>query len=215
MNLGLNLCKLSRMIKVFIIEDHPIVIDGIKTLVNDSGIAEFIGFAKTAAESLKLLTSTSADVILLDINLPDMSGIELCKIIHSKYPQLKILALTTFLQRDFVDKMLENGAMGYVLKNAPGEEIIDGICTVAEGGKFICEAVNLLIKKQDNDTMFLSRREIQILSLIAAGDTTKEIADKLFISVFTVETHRKNLLTKLNARNMVSLIKIAMDYKYI
>ncbi len=203
------------MIKVFIIEDHPIVIDGIKTLVNDSGIAEFIGFAKTAAESLKLLTSTSADVILLDINLPDMSGIELCKIIHSKYPQLKILALTTFLQRDFVDKMLENGAMGYVLKNAPGEEIIDGICTVAEGGKFICEAVNLLIKKQDNDTMFLSRREIQILSLIAAGDTTKEIADKLFISVFTVETHRKNLLTKLNARNMVSLIKIAMDYKYI
>ena len=203
------------MIKVFIIEDHPIVIDGIKTLVNDSGIAEFIGFAKTAAESLKLLTSTSADVILLDINLPDMSGIELCKIIHSKYPQLKILALTTFLQRDFVDKMLENGAMGYVLKNAPGEEIIDGICTVAEGGKFICEAVNLLIKKQDNDTMFLSRREIQILSLIAAGDTTKEIADKLFISVFTVETHRKNLLTKLNARNMVSLINIAMDYKYI
>ncbi|MEI6755291.1 MAG: response regulator transcription factor [Paludibacter sp.] len=203
------------MIKVFIIEDHPIVIDGIKALVNDSGVAELIGFAKTASESLKLLTSTAADVILLDINLPDMSGIELCKIIHSKYPQLKILTLTTFLQRDFVDKMLENGAMGYVLKNAPGEEIIDGICTVAEGGKFICEAVNLLIKKQDNDTMFLSRREIQILSLIAAGDTTKEIADKLFISVFTVETHRKNLLTKLNARNMVSLIKIAMDYKYI
>ena len=104
---------------------------------------------------------------------------------------------------------------GYVLKNAPGEEIIDGICTVFENKKFICDAVHQLIKKQDNNSLFLSRREIQILSHIAAGDTTREIADKLFISVFTVETHRKNLLTKLNARNMVSLIKIAMDYKYI
>lgn len=203
------------MIKVFIIEDHPIVIDGIKSLVNNSGVAELTGFAKTATEALKLLPTCEAEVVLLDINLPDMSGIELCKIIHSKFADLKILALTTFLQRDFVDKMLENGAMGYLLKNAPSEEIIEGICTVAEGEKYVCDAVTQLINKQNHDTMFLSRREIQILSLIAAGDTTKEIADKLFISVFTVETHRKNLLTKLNARNMVSLIKIAMDYKYI
>jgi len=203
------------MIKVFIIEDHPVVIDGIKSLLKGSGVAEVIGFANSASDAQKILPSMYADIILLDINLPDMSGIELCKIIRSKFPEMKILALTTFLQRDFVDKMLENGAMGYLLKNAPSEEIIEGICTVAEGEKYVCDAVTQLINKQNHDTMFLSRREIQILSLIAAGDTTKEIADKLFISVFTVETHRKNLLTKLNARNMVSLIKIAMDYKYI
>jgi DNA-binding NarL/FixJ family response regulator len=203
------------MISVYIIEDHPIVIDGIRTLIQDSGFASFAGSAQSAAEALKNLPSIEAEVVLLDINLPDMSGTELCKILRSKFPELKILALTTYLQRDFVDKMLENGALGYVLKNAPASEILEGINAVASGEKYLCEEVTKLIRKQDSDTLFLSRREIQVLSLIAEGYTTKEIADKLFISTLTVETHRKNLLTKLNARNMVSLIKIAMDYKYI
>lgn len=203
------------MIRVYIIEDHPIVIDGLKSLFSDSGIAILVGYAQNAADALKQLPFFEIDVILLDINLPDMSGTDLCKTIRINHPHLRILALTTYLHRDFVEKMLENGAMGYVLKNAPATEILEGIASVAAGKKFICEEVSKLIKKQDNDTLFLSRREIQVLSLIAEGFTTKEIADKLFISVLTVETHRKNLLTKLNARNMVSLIKIAIDYKYI
>jgi DNA-binding NarL/FixJ family response regulator len=203
------------MISVFIIEDHPIVIDGIRTLIQDSGFATFAGSAQSAAEALKNLPTIQAEVVLLDINLPDMSGTELCKILRSKFPHLKILSLTTYLQRDFVDKMMENGALGYVLKNAPASEILEGISSVAAGEKYLCEEVTKLIRKQDSDTLFLSRREIQVLSLIAEGFTTKEIADKLFISTLTVETHRKNLLTKLNARNMVSLIKIAMEYKDI
>jgi DNA-binding NarL/FixJ family response regulator len=203
------------MISVFIIEDHPIVIDGIKTLLDQSGFATLTGSAQSASEALKKLPLVEVDVVLLDINLPDMSGKELCVILKKQYPAMKILALTTYLQRDFVDKMLENGALGYVLKNAPASEILEGISTVSAGEKYLCDEVSKLIRKQDSDTLFLSRREIQILSLIAEGYTTKEIADKLFISVLTVETHRKNLLTKLNARNMVSLIKIAMEYKYI
>lgn len=203
------------MISVYIIEDHPIVIDGIKTLIQDSGFATFAGSAQSAALALKNLPTTQAEVVLLDINLPDMSGTELCKILRTKFPHLKILALTTYLQRDFVEKMMENGALGYVLKNAPATEILEGISSVASGEKYLCEEVTKLISKQNSDTLFLSRREIQVLSLIAEGFTTREIADKLFISALTVETHRKNLLTKLNARNMVSLIKIAMEFKYI
>jgi len=203
------------MITVFIIDDHPIVTDGVKGLIDSSEVALFIGAAQSANEALAFLKKNTPDVILLDINLPDMSGIELCKLIKKSYPKINILALTTFLQRDFVDKMLENGALGYLLKNAPSDEIIEGICKVANGEKYICNAVTKLIENQTNDNIFLSRREIQILSLIAAGDSTKEIAEKLFISIFTVETHRKNLLTKLNARNMVSLIKIAIEFKYI
>jgi len=203
------------MINVYIIEDHPIVIDGLKILINDSGFAVYAGSAQNAADALKMLPKVQADVILLDINLPDMSGTDLCRIIRSKYPHFRILALTTYLQRDFVEKMLENGAMGYVLKNAPPVEILEGIEAVAAGEKYICEEVSKLINKQNNDTIFLSRREIEVLSLIAEGFTTKEIADKLFISALTVETHRKNLLTKLNAKNMVSLIKTAMEFKYI
>lgn len=203
------------MITVFIIEDHPIVIDGIKTLLENSGIATLTGAAQSAAEAMKKLQKVSADVALLDINLPDMSGKELCLKLRKHYPEMKILALTTYLQRDFVDKMLENGAMGYVLKNASASEILEGIAAVAAGEQYLCDEVSKLISKQDSETLFLSRREIQVLSLIAEGFTTKEIADKLFISFLTVETHRKNLLTKLNARNMVSLIKTAMDFKYI
>lgn len=203
------------MITIFIIEDHPIVIDGIKTLLENSGFAILIGSAQSASEALKKLPFVKADIVLLDINLPDMSGRELCLVLREKHPEMKILALTTYLQRDFVDKMIENGAQGYVLKNAPASEILEGIAAVAAGEKYLCDEVSKLIHKQDNETLFLSRREIQVLSLIAEGLTTKEIADKLFISVLTVETHRKNLLTKLNARNMVSLIKKAVDYKYI
>lgn len=203
------------MISVFIVEDHPIVVDGIKTLIQDSDFAVFAGSATTAAQALKLLGNVNADVVLLDINLPDMSGIELCKHIRNKFPVMKILALTTYLQRDFVDKMLSNGALGYILKNSVPGEILEGIRTVAAGEKYLSNDVTKLVEKQDSETLFLSRREIQILSLIAEGYTTKEIAGKLFISVLTVETHRKNLLTKLNARNMASLIRIAAEFKYI
>jgi DNA-binding NarL/FixJ family response regulator len=203
------------MISVFIIEDHPIVIDGIRTLIQDYGYTSFAGFATSASSALKTLEQVEADVVLIDINLPDMNGTELCKIINKKFPQLKILALTTYLQRDYVDKMMDNGAMGYLLKNAPASEILEGIVSVASGEKYLSDDVARLVSKQDSNTLFLSRREIQILSLIAEGYISKEIADKLFISVLTVETHRKNLLTKLNARNMVSLIRIATEFRYI
>jgi len=203
------------MVNILIVEDHPIVIEGLKTTLEDSGIACLSGTAQNGKECLAFLHNQTPDVILLDINLPDISGIDLCKTIKTKYPEIKVLALTTFMQRDHVNRMMENGASGYILKNSPSEEIIEGIQTVMEGKTFICEELDKLMKKQVQDKMFLSRRESEILRLIAEGFTSQEVSEKLFLSVLTIETHRKNLLTKLNARNMVSLIKIAIDNKLI
>jgi DNA-binding NarL/FixJ family response regulator len=203
------------MVNILIVEDHPIVIEGLKKTLEDSAIACLSGIAQNGKECLAFLRNQTPDVILLDINLPDISGIDLCKTIKSKYPEIKVLALTTYMQRDHVNRMMENGASGYILKNSPSEEIIEGVQTVMEGKTFICEELDKLMKKQVQDKMFLSRRESEILRLIAEGFTSQEVSEKLFLSVLTIETHRKNLLTKLNARNMVSLIKIAIDNKLI
>lgn len=203
------------MFKVLIIEDHPIVIEGLKKTLIDSGIASVTGAEQNGQNALNFLKNNMPDVILLDINLPDINGIDLCKTIKYNYPKAKILALTTFMQRDHVNRMMENGASGYVLKNASSEEIVEGIEAVMEGRIYICEEMEKIMKKQTQDKMYLSRREGEILRLIAEGFTSQEISEKLFLSLLTIETHRKNLLAKLNARNMVSLIKIAIDNKLI
>jgi DNA-binding NarL/FixJ family response regulator len=203
------------MIKILIVEDHPIVISGLLKLFEESSEISVIGTAQSGKACMDFLRLIQPDVILLDINLPDANGVDLCKSISTSYPNIKVLALTTFMQRDYVNKMMKSGASGYVLKNSPGEEIIEGVVTIMKGKSFFCEEVTRMLKKQEKDNMFLSNRETEILSLIAEGMTTQEISDQLFLSVYTVETHRKNLLTKLNAKNMVSLIKIAVDNKLI
>jgi DNA-binding NarL/FixJ family response regulator len=169
------------------------------------------GVAGTAKECLRLLRYLTPDVLLLDINLPDISGIELCKIIVDGYPSQKVIALTTYNERVFIQQMLDNGAYGYVLKNASSEEIMEGVTEVSKGNRYLChEAENILKKTQENELM-ITRRECSVLKLLAEGFTNLEIADKLFISPLTVDSHRKNLIVKLQARNTASLIKIASD----
>ncbi len=203
------------MIQILIVEDHPIVINGLLKLFETSSEMKVIGAVQSGKECMHFLETQQADVVLLDINLPDANGVDICKLVKTAFPQIKVLALTTFMQRDYVNKMIKSGASGYVLKNAQADEITEGITRVMEGEIFLCEEITRMMKKQERDNMFLSNRETEVLSLIAEGMTTQEISDKLFLSVFTIETHRKNLLTKLNARNMVSLIKIATDNKLI
>jgi DNA-binding NarL/FixJ family response regulator len=198
-------------ISLIIVEDHPVVVDGLQTLFNSAGNYFVEGVAGTGKECLKLLQIISPDVLLLDINLPDISGINLCKLILQRYPEQRILALTTYAERVFIQQMLDNGAYGYVLKNASSEEILEGVNEVHEGNKYLCqEAGNLLKKTQENELM-ITRRESSVLKLLAEGFTNIEIADKLFISPLTVDSHRKNLIIKLQARNTASLIKIASD----
>lgn len=198
-------------ISLIIVEDHPVVVEGLQILFNSSGNYKVEGIAGNGKECLQLLEYLSPDVLLLDINLPDISGIDLCKIIIGKYPSQKVMALTTYSERVFIQQMLDNGAYGYVLKNASSDEIMEGVDEVHSGNKYLSsEAENLLKKIEENEFM-ITRRESSVLKLLAEGFTNIEIAEKLFISPLTVDSHRKNLIIKLQARNTASLIKIASD----
>jgi len=199
------------MIKILIVDDHPVVAEGLRKLIQDSKIAEVIGVAGSGKACMDFLKWEKPDIIFLDINLPDASGLDLCKTIKEKNPAQKILALTTFNERSVVLKMMENGADGYILKNSESDEILEAIKEINAGNKFLAVEVEAILKKKTDGGMILTRREKEVLNLIADGLTNQEIAEKLFISPLTVDSHRKNLITKLSARNTASLIKLAVE----
>jgi DNA-binding NarL/FixJ family response regulator len=202
------------MIKVFIVEDHAMVIEGIRVMLQNEKDFAVTGTAGTAAECLNYFSQHTADVILMDINLPDMSGVELCKIIKSKYKQTMILALSTFNQGIYMNKIMENGASGYLLKNITKKELTDAITTVNSGGVYFSFEAGKIYKttlEKNSHLPVLTKREREIAKLIAEGLTNPEISIRLFISVDTVDTHRKNLYTKLNIKNTASLIRYAIE----
>lgn len=203
-------------IKVFIVDDHYMVIEGIRSLLQYADSVEWMGHATNADSCMAFLKQQLPDVILMDINLPDKSGIDLCKEVKEQYPSIFIVGLSTFNQQSFIQKMIDNGASGYVLKNATQKELLDAIETVGKGKTYLSdEAASSLKKDETSETPVLTRREKEVLGLIAEGSTNVEIAARLFISASTVDTHRKNLLAKLNAKNTASLVKIAMQHQLI
>ena len=204
-------------IKLFIVDDHYMVIEGIHSLLQHETNIDWMGHAGNAASCLAFLQQQTPDIILLDINLPDMSGIDLCRVVKEKYPGIYILGLSTFNQQSFIEKMISNGASGYVIKNATQVELMDAIRTVYSGKQFFSFDAAMALRKPDtqNKIPVVTRREIEVLDLIASGMTNIEIAQKLFISPTTVDTHRKNLLAKLEAKNTASLVRIAMELKII
>lgn len=203
-------------VKLFIVDDHYMVIEGIRSLLqNDPGI-EWTGHATHAESCLAFLQREQPDLILMDISLPGKSGIELCREVKLKYPRIRVLGLSTFHQRSYVEKMLENGASGYLLKNAGKEELLKGIFTAMERKVYLShEAVEALRDKTGEQPVVLTRREKEVLELIAAGFTNPEISEKLFISCTTVETHRKNLFQKFGVKNVASLINKASKSGFI
>jgi DNA-binding NarL/FixJ family response regulator len=202
--------------KVFIVDDHYMVIEGIRSLLQNEKDIEWTGHASNAASCLAFLQQQQPDVILMDINLPDKSGIDLCKEVREKYPAVFVIGLSTFNQQSFIQKMMGNGASGYVLKNATQEELMEAIAAVSAGKTFLSDEVaQSLRKNNEGEIPVLTRREKEVLELIADGLTNNEIAQKLFISVTTVDTHRKNLLAKFDARNIASLIKAAMQMQLL
>ncbi|OQY96872.1 MAG: DNA-binding response regulator [Sphingobacteriales bacterium UTBCD1] len=191
---------------IFIVDDHYMVIEGIRSLLqNEKGI-EWMGHATNAASCLGFLKNQQSDIILMDINLPDMSGIDLCKEVRQKYPSVFVLGLSTFNQQAIIRNMIDNGASGYVLKNADKEELLEAIAAVQQGKTFLSHEANLSLRDKEDKMPPISRREKEVLLLIADGLTNNEIAGKLFISVPTVNTHRKSLLEKLDAKNTAILI---------
>jgi DNA-binding NarL/FixJ family response regulator len=202
------------MISVFIVDDHPVVVQGIQSLlVNEEGIY-WAGHALTAAACSAWCDKNDVDVILMDINLPDKSGIELCSEIKTKKPKIHVLALSTLNQPSYIRKMIESGASGYILKNADKEELLTAIKNVAKGETHLCmEALEVVKHTYNGETgkPILTRREKEILTLIADGLTNAEMAKKLFVSQWTVDSHRKSIMTKLNTKNTAMLIKYAND----
>lgn len=201
--------------KVFIVDDHYMVIEGIRSLLQHEKTVDLIGYAMTAASCLAFLKNNQPDVILMDINLPDMDGIELCRKVKESHPSIFILGLSTFNQQSFIQKMIDHGASGYVLKNASGKELLEAIQTVSTGKTFMSFEVAQLLKTKPKTEIVITRREKEVLEQIAAGMTNNEIAQKMFIGVTTVETHRKNLLEKFSARNTAELVKLAFQLKFL
>ncbi len=191
---------------IFIVDDHYMVIEGIHSLLQNEKDIEWMGHATNAASCLGFLKSQQPDVILMDVSLPDLSGTELCKQVKQLYPAVLILGLSTFNQQAIIQNMVSNGASGYLLKNATKKELMEAISVVMKGDTyFSIEAAQSLKESQAHQPM-ITRREKEVLQLIAEGFTNAAIAKKLFISIPTVNTHRKSLLEKLEAKNTAALI---------
>lgn len=206
------------MIRVYIVDDHAVVVEGIYALLQQEEGIEICGYAHNANNCLHFFSIDSADVILMDISLPDMNGVELCKLIKNKYPNIMVLALSTFNQGTYIRKMLENGASGYLLKNAGRKEIIGAVRLVASGKTYLSFEAGQTLKsdtQRQNAIPPLTKREKEILGHIAEGLTNPQIAEKLFISIDTVDSHRKNLHFKLNVNNTAQLVRFAVENNLI
>jgi DNA-binding NarL/FixJ family response regulator len=202
--------------KVFIVDDHFLVIEGIKAMLYDEPGIDVLGHAYNADACLTFLQHHLPDVVLMDINLPDVSGIDLCKKVIEKYPSVYIIGLSSYSQLSFITKMLSNGAAGYLLKNATKQEILLAINTVMQGKQYLSMDASEMMKNATAEaTPVLTRREKEVLILIADGLTNAEMAEQLCISATTVDTHRKHLLEKFDAKNTAILIKRAIGMNFI
>lgn len=208
-------------IRVAIVDDHQIVIDGIHALLkNEKGI-EITASTTSPAKMLELLNVNSADVLITDVYMPEMNGRELAKKVKEKFPQTKILALSMSGQGQTVDAMInESDIAGYVLKNLSKTELLLAIRKIHAGGIYFSEEVLQELStfseiKKQNDDVHLTIREIEIIQLIEKEFSNKEIADALFISERTVETHRKNIFRKTGASSLVGLVKYALLHHLI
>lgn len=208
------------MIKVFVTDDHELYMEGLCLLLGKQPNMIVAGSCLTGNSLLEKLPSLEIDVLLLDVNLPDIEEEVLLQQIRRIQPNLKVLYLTMMRGTRYIHKLTKYGLQGYLLKNAGTEELKQAITTVADGGQYFSKEIN--ITDADNDfrntitiedkqvNEILSKREIEILKLICKEFSNAEIAEKLFLSVSTVETHRKNLIAKLGVNNTVGLVKFAL-----
>jgi len=213
------------MIKVFVTDDHELYLEGLCLLLKKQEGIEVVGSCLNAQDLLNKLSTLQLDILLLDVHLPDMEEEELLKKIRLIKPDLKVLYLTMMRGTRYIHKLMKYGLQGYLLKNAGIEELKSAIQTVAGGGTYYSKEINIMDVNNDfRNTItiddkqvdeILSKREIEILKLICKEYSNAEIADKLFLSISTVETHRKNLISKLGVNNTVGLVKFAIKNKLI
>lgn len=208
-------------INIIIADDHKIFLEGLSELLSKEADLNILGGAGNRLEILEILESMSVHLVIMDIDMGELSGIDLTEEIIQKYPDLKVLALSMHGEKNYIVKMLEAGAKGYILKNAGKEEMLNAIHTVANGNTYLSSQVSSKLiehiinpektKKQNLGDIPITDREIEVLRLIVEEYSNSEIAEKLFISVRTVDTHRRNLLEKLGVKNTAGLVKYALQ----
>ncbi len=208
------------MSRIFLVDDHTIVRDGIRAMLAGEPSIEVVGEASNGQELLDRLPTTPTDVVLLDANMPVLDGLATTLRLRAEYPQVRILVLSMLAHERYIGQLFEAGAAGYVLKSAEKGEILVAIQTVIAGRQFLCSELGLsmlrkVLAKDDepneaSKASRLSRRETEVLQLLSEGFTTNEIAEKLFTSKRTIETHRQNILEKTQTKNTAALIRLAV-----
>ncbi|MBU3926592.1 MAG: response regulator transcription factor [Bacteroidetes bacterium] len=205
-------------IKILIADDHQLFREGLMTLLSSALNIEIVAQAENGKQTIEKAKILSPDIILMDIGMPIINGIEATGILQTEAPKIKVIALTMHSEKHFIKGMLEAGAYGYLFKNCAYDELIDAINTVYAGKKYLSDDITEFIihdyigkpKNKQEDDPQLSAREMEILKLIADGKTSREISELLFVSIKTIGTHKQNILNKLNMNSTADLVKYAI-----
>ncbi|MBC9932950.1 response regulator [Chitinophaga qingshengii] len=207
------------MIDILIADDHPLITEGLRSFLRSREDFCIAGTAANAAQTMTMIQEIPATVLLLDVNLPDGNGVDLCSRIRKAAPDLRILGLSNYSERSVILRMLNNGASGYLLKSAPMEELEKAIQVVAAGGIYFGEGVQQVITGLAADALTaippITRREKEVLQWLAQGLSSPQIGEKIFISAVTVDSHRRSLMQKLKVNNTVSLLNKAREWGLI
>jgi DNA-binding NarL/FixJ family response regulator len=200
------------MIQVMVVDDHEMVIEGMRNILARIEDVNLVATACNAIDAISQLKSNEIQIAFVDINMPEISGIDLCKKIKKEFPLVHVIALSSFVQRSYVSQMIANGASGYLIKSADKAEIEEAINAVVNNKMFMSQSISMpsIIPSTEENIPTLTRREKEILQYISQGMTNKGIAEKIFVSQSTVDSHRKNLLAKFNVQNTASLITTAV-----
>jgi DNA-binding NarL/FixJ family response regulator len=212
---------MSKKTTIYFVDDHQMLIDGLKALMVKEKNFEIVGESTSSLKALEQVKKIKPEVVVIDINMPELSGIDLTRKLKEEMPNIKILALSMFGEKAMVSEMLDAGANGYILKNTGKEELVSALNKIAEGGIYFSSEVaaemmkamseRSLIKEQEKKEINLTIREKEIITLIAKELSNAQIGDKLFISERTVESHRKNIFRKTSTKTVVGLIKYAIE----
>ncbi|OFY86054.1 MAG: hypothetical protein A3F72_19420 [Bacteroidetes bacterium RIFCSPLOWO2_12_FULL_35_15] len=211
----------KNQIKIMLVDDHQIIVDGISSLLSDVTNIAVVAQANNGKDAMAILEKTSVDIVLMDIEMPLLNGCDATTLITIRYPDIKVIALTSYDDKSIVKKMLNAGAKGYILKNISKEILLEAIDTVAKGKTYFSSEIPIMLatpsaediiahEKHTSSISLLSYREIEVLKHVANGLSNNEIAKKLYISPKTVDTHRSNIMQKLHIHNVVGLVKYAI-----
>ena len=218
-----------KTVKIVLVDDHTIVRDGIKSTLKDQKNFKIVGEASNGKEAIELVKKVEPDVVIMDISMPDMNGIEATDIISKKYPHSKVIVLSMHDDETYILKSVEAGAYGYLLKDVDKDEFVKAINAVHQGDKYFNTSISSVLVSgylnriksienhttQSSDEYDLTKREKGILKMITDGKNNREIADGLGISIRTIETHRANIMKKLKVKNAIELVKVAIEDKIV